>query len=218
MTLFLGRSIKVYIFFPSDIMGSCASHPKQDPESVTKLKPSGGSKTDNVVMPYKPPFANGDHLINDKFGSKEENFFDSQAWLDSDCDDDFLSVNGEFTPSRGSTPVHNNFPTGAPRINKTLIGNTFSGASPEPSLTGRKPRLSDLFKDSLDDLNVDEQNTPLSQKATPCSSGLQSSGITPNGNLKPDKEKSLRSMQCCLPNMLSSRSFNERKKKDEPYP
>lgn len=27
-------------------------------------------------------------------GSKEEIFFDSQAWLDSDCDDDFLSVNG----------------------------------------------------------------------------------------------------------------------------
>lgn len=27
-------------------------------------------------------------------GSKEETFFDSQAWLDSDCEDDFFSVNG----------------------------------------------------------------------------------------------------------------------------
>lgn len=26
--------------------------------------------------------------------SKDEAFFDSQPWLDSDCDDDFLSVNG----------------------------------------------------------------------------------------------------------------------------
>lgn len=27
-------------------------------------------------------------------GSKEETFFDSHAWLDSDCEDDFLSVGG----------------------------------------------------------------------------------------------------------------------------
>jgi hypothetical protein len=26
--------------------------------------------------------------------SKEEAFFDSKGWLDSDCDDDFYSVNG----------------------------------------------------------------------------------------------------------------------------
>lgn len=27
-------------------------------------------------------------------GSKEETFFDSQGWLDSDSEDDFVSVNG----------------------------------------------------------------------------------------------------------------------------
>ncbi|KAG8074075.1 hypothetical protein GUJ93_ZPchr0006g45929 [Zizania palustris] len=27
-------------------------------------------------------------------GSKDEMFFDSRAWLDSDCEDDFYSVNG----------------------------------------------------------------------------------------------------------------------------
>ena len=27
-------------------------------------------------------------------GSKEETFFDSQAWLDSDYEDEFMSVNG----------------------------------------------------------------------------------------------------------------------------
>lgn len=31
-------------------------------------------------------------------GSKEETFFDSQPWLDSDCDDDFFSVNGGKNP------------------------------------------------------------------------------------------------------------------------
>jgi len=29
-----------------------------------------------------------------KAGNKEEMFFDSRAWLDSDCEDDFFSVNG----------------------------------------------------------------------------------------------------------------------------
>ena len=27
-------------------------------------------------------------------GSKDEAFFDSRGWLDSDCEDDFYSVNG----------------------------------------------------------------------------------------------------------------------------
>lgn len=27
-------------------------------------------------------------------GSKDEAFFDSQPWMESDCEDDFLSVNG----------------------------------------------------------------------------------------------------------------------------
>ncbi|CAA6664069.1 unnamed protein product [Spirodela intermedia] len=35
-----------------------------------------------------------------------EIFFDSRAWLDSDCEDDFFSINGDFTPSQGSTPNH----------------------------------------------------------------------------------------------------------------
>ncbi|KAK1392292.1 hypothetical protein POM88_011348 [Heracleum sosnowskyi] len=35
-----------------------------------------------------------------QYSTKDETFFDSNVWLDSDCDDDFMSVNGEFTPSR----------------------------------------------------------------------------------------------------------------------
>lgn len=50
-------------------------------------------------------------------GSKDETFYDTQGWLDSDCDDDFHSVNGEFTPSRGSTPVHHD---GTPRFSRVF--------------------------------------------------------------------------------------------------
>ena len=33
-------------------------------------------------------------------GSKDEAFFDSQPWLESDCEDDFLSVNGGKKPTQ----------------------------------------------------------------------------------------------------------------------
>lgn len=46
-----------------------------------------------------------------------------------------------------------------------------------------------------------------------CSSSERSS---PNAALKPQGEKSLRSLQCCLPRLLSSTSFSERKKKMSP--
>ncbi|EPS70931.1 hypothetical protein M569_03840, partial [Genlisea aurea] len=63
-------------------------------------------------------------------GCKEEGFFDSQPWLDSDCEEDYFSVNGgDFTPSRGTTPVHHAFQT------------------PPPS--DSKKRLSELFQESL---------------------------------------------------------------------
>ncbi|KAH9620282.1 hypothetical protein KSS87_008208 [Heliosperma pusillum] len=51
-------------------------------------------------------------------GSREEAFYDTQGWLDSDCEDDFYSVNGDFTPSRGNTPVHPSI--GTPRLHKTF--------------------------------------------------------------------------------------------------
>lgn len=36
-------------------------------------------------------------------GSKEESYFDSVAFIESDCDEDFLSVNGDFSLSAGNT-------------------------------------------------------------------------------------------------------------------
>ncbi|XP_078441216.1 uncharacterized protein At3g27210-like [Wolffia australiana] len=33
-----------------------------------------------------------------------EIFFDSRPWLDSDCESDFFSIRGDFTPSFSSSP------------------------------------------------------------------------------------------------------------------
>lgn len=48
-------------------------------------------------------------------GSKEETFFDSVPVLESDCDEDFLSVNGDFPLSAGNTWSHPDSTQGTPR-------------------------------------------------------------------------------------------------------
>lgn len=215
-----------------------------------KLRLSFGSKPSKFVVPspIKEKPVDVDRPISDAgfksqlspitnfrdFGSKEENFFDSQPWLESDCDDDFVSVNGDFTPScgntpdRGNTPVHN-FSTENPRVNKSLFLDRMPGSHPEPSPTSKK-KLADLFRDSIKEEQVaDEQNSSGDQimsngrkseaTATPYISGANSvcsSEMTPYGDSKPEKEKAMKSSQCCLPRLLSNRSYDGRKKKMSP--
>ncbi|KAK2661493.1 hypothetical protein Ddye_000067 [Dipteronia dyeriana] len=234
-------------------MGSC----------VSSVHSYGSSKNDNLAIPPSPikeKPANGDPPINawsattfKDLGSKEETFFDSQAWLDSDCDDDFLSVRGDFTPSCGNTPVHHNFPTGTssrghtpvhqsfrsgnPLPNKAVMEDKIPGSIPEPSPTGKKMKLSELFQQSIREAPEDKQTSGSQNTAngkvevkktildvlpagngTPYISGMNSvanSERTANGDSLMDKEKPMRSVQCCLPSLVS-RNFNERKKKMSP--
>ncbi|XP_059669987.1 uncharacterized protein At3g27210-like [Cornus florida] len=236
-------------------MGACVSVHK-DSDSIMKLRLSFGSKTEKLVVPspikdkpiisvdrpvagvgLKSQWSPSNQVTSFDLGSKDETFFDSQAWLESDCEDDFLSVNGDFTPSRGSTPVHHNFSTGTPLVNRALLQDRAPGSIPEPSPTEKKKKLSELFRDSFggdqdvdsrhmlinqNEVNVKREGTvatlDLSQKSangTPYVSGSNSvcsSERTPNGDFRREKEKSIRSTQCCLPRLLSSSSFSERKK------
>ncbi|KDP46300.1 hypothetical protein JCGZ_10140 [Jatropha curcas] len=227
-------------------MGSCVSVHKGTSESAVKLGLSFGSKKDNHVIPESPikdKQVNGDYpqiKTFEDYGSKDEVFFDSQPWLDSDCDDDFLSVNGEFTPSRGSTPVHHSFAMGTPKINKTNLEDRSPASKPEPSPTVKK-KLSELFRESRrEEPDTDDQQTsdnqninngkievkqtildvlPKSASGTPYVSGpnsVCSSERTANGEPLFQKEKSIKSAQCCLPSLLSCHSFSERKKKMSP--
>ncbi|THG22835.1 hypothetical protein TEA_023148 [Camellia sinensis var. sinensis] len=177
-------------------------------------------------------------------GSKGETFFDSQPWLESDCEDDFFSVNGDFTPSRGNTPVHQSSSAGTPQGNSAFFDDKTTSSkpspSPSPSPTDGKKKLAELFRDSLKgDQDVDDPNIPVNQNVSngkveakttilglpPRSevgthfvsgpNSVCSSERTLNGVYRDDKEKPMKSVQCCLPRMLSSRSFSERKKKME---
>ncbi|KAK1383967.1 putative adenylate kinase 1 [Heracleum sosnowskyi] len=191
-------------------MGSCVSSHKRK-NSDMKLHKSISSKSDQLIFsPVKPIGDLGSKLQPDPstnfpdLGSEEEAFFDSQAWLDSDCDDDFMSVNGEFTPSRGNTPVHS-FITAAPQVNKAFFEDSALGGTIKNQAfpCDKKMSLSDLFNQSFRAKQdaADEQNTSGCSSDTNCSSSLQSSERTPNGNFKAEREKSLMSLQCCLPNL-----------------
>ncbi|KAI8029722.1 Uncharacterized protein LOK49_LG01G04189 [Camellia lanceoleosa] len=241
-------------------MGACASVHK-DSLSNMKFRLSFGSKTDKVVIPspiHDKQIVNGDRPIADgglksqrspslpvrDFGSKGEAFFDSQPWLESDCEDDFFSVNGDFTPSRGNTPVHQSSSAGTPQGNSAFFDDKTTSSKPSPSPllspTDRKKKLAELFRDSLKgDQDVDDPNIPVNQNGSngkveakttilglpPRSevgthfvsgpNSVCSSERTLNGVYRNDKEKPMKSVQCCLPRMLSSRSFSERKKKME---
>ncbi|XP_038891766.1 uncharacterized protein At3g27210-like [Benincasa hispida] len=101
-------------------MGNCVIV-RRDQKSCSNFKWSVGSETVvNVDLPTDSNKANvwekeivgrlcssplSSHLASSpQFSKGDEMFFDSQAWLDSD-NDDFFSVNGDNTPSCGSTPV-----------------------------------------------------------------------------------------------------------------
>ncbi|KAL3653813.1 hypothetical protein CASFOL_003494 [Castilleja foliolosa] len=228
-------------------MGSCISVHK-DQESALKLQFSIEPKKEQVLIPSpvkeKTDSVNaGDASAKSRLssapfvdkGSKDESFFDSQPWLESDCEDDFLSVNGDFTPSRGNTPVHHNFSSGNLQASNARPAEGPIVSKPEPSLStfpDKKKRLSELFKESLRDNNyIDNQNEapakvipepivnqPKSTNGTPYISGansMTSSEATPSVELR-DEDGQLKSGQCCFPRLVLSRSFSERKKKMSP--
>jgi len=240
-------------------MGSCASVHKSS-DSAMKLSLSFASKDDKLVIPASPVkeaptngIINNNNVVAVKsqrspfrpgasfgeYGSKEETFFDSQAWLESDCEDDYYSVNGDFTPSRGNTPIHHNFSVGTPRVNKTRFEDRIPGSVSVISPTDKKKKLAELFRESSKhDQDVDDLNTsgnqniangnmqarptvldlpPKSAHGTPYGTNSVCSSEWTNGDHPlTEKEKPIKSIQCCLPSLISCRSFSERKKKMDP--
>ncbi|KAB2034450.1 hypothetical protein ES319_D04G086800v1 [Gossypium barbadense] len=206
-------------------MGSCVSVHKSSQESAMKLGLSLEPKTDSLIIPpspvkEKPAAANGDFALKSQ---------SSSTFKDLD-----------FTPSHSNTPVHQSFSVGTSQVNK--VGDDGSpGSVSETSPSGKKKKLVELFQESIrDDHNTSESNTssnqdtanekivkptiqdilpPKSADGTPYVSGANSccsSERTVNGDNPIFKEKPLRSVQCCLPSLVSCSSFSERKKKMSP--
>ncbi|KAL1531563.1 hypothetical protein AAHA92_31689 [Salvia divinorum] len=123
-------------------------------------------------------------------GSKDDAFFDSQPWLESDCEDEFLSVNGDFTPSRGSTPVHHKFSSGNPTVN-------MPPPVPEPL---PEKRLSELFKESLrHQQGGDKEDEASEESAVAGNEARDERGG--DGTVREEE-----SVQCCIPRLRSRRA------------
>uniref|UniRef100_A0A0A8Y2L6 Uncharacterized protein n=1 Tax=Arundo donax TaxID=35708 RepID=A0A0A8Y2L6_ARUDO len=224
-------------------MGSCASV-HEDPgfpkklflASPTKGKAVNGKGSGGGVAPVGDGFddlkckvegeqrrAGFDPKSPDS-GSKDEMFFESRVWLDSDCEDDFYSVNGDFTPSRGSTPNYQPR-TQTVMTNAFLPDNVPNSKSPEPSPTGRR-KLADLLQESMQ--NGSEESTGVSKnekqllqsvttagKPMPESSSACSTEPTSMTAAKSRKEKAWYTGRCCLPSFVHSLTFDESERRQK---
>lgn len=204
-----------------------APSPSKQPGPV-----NGGSKVDAFPLNGNDGESGRGFRTNSDFGSKEEDFFDTKGWLDSDCEDDFYSVRGDFTPSRGSTPVHEKSIPVTPRLNKTLI-DVFPDTTLEPSPRKKlaqllqedvttdggaeKPAAENPEKNMIFNVSspTNTDRPSMSMNGTPYQSGansVSSGARTPSGELRRGKVKTGKTIQCCLPNVVPSFGSSEKKK------
>lgn len=158
------------------------------------------------------------------FGSKDETFFDTRVWMDSDCEDDYYSVNGDFTPSRGSTPNRLFGATGTPQRNgKPLNVDVFPDSQSEPSPTEKK-KLAELLQVSLSEKEGNEPNGSIDKADGTLNPDDGANGKTDaedveisqpqsssDGTPKPKKVKSSLTASCCMPGLVPGISSRKQK-------
>uniref|UniRef100_A0A6M2EPV3 Uncharacterized protein n=1 Tax=Populus davidiana TaxID=266767 RepID=A0A6M2EPV3_9ROSI len=232
-------------------MGNCASVQKKTGPAL-KLKCTIDSQGNciHIESPVKDSSTvNGDHSMTEQLNPKpqslspvpyqdsvndssnrEDMFFDSHPWIESDCED-YLSLDGDFTPSRGTTPIHQGSYIETPPREESLCIITSASSIAEPSPADMKKQLIELFRENIssdlannnqsfqDKVNGKPIAAYLSPKCTSRSpyqsaeSSVRSGETTPHRDSKSGKEKPTHSAHCCLPIVVRSLSFSERKRR-----
>ncbi|KAJ6838493.1 uncharacterized protein M6B38_320260 [Iris pallida] len=205
-------------------MGTCSSfHKSKKPlvPSPIKQKAADGGGRQQQLVKLVATFLS---LETSDLGSKREMFFDSRMWLDSDSEDDFFSVNGDFNPTRESTPNNqsSSFSTPSSKCFSAFTGNSSS----EPSPTGRK-KLADLFQEasqpeyiSIEKVEANSKNSELSQQTEAnlhpmgrANSNSRESSLSRDHPRNKEKEVDKAAVQCCLPSLMPNYNFSERRQK-----
>ncbi|KAJ6801628.1 uncharacterized protein M6B38_197080 [Iris pallida] len=206
-------------------MGTCSSvHKSKMPLVPSPRKQKAADGGGRQQQPVKM-VATGLSLETSNLCSKRVMFFDSRTWLDSNCEDDFFSVNGDFTPSRGSTPNNQSSSLSTPS-SKCFSAFTRNSSS-EPSPTDRK-KLADLFQEasqpeylSIKKVEANTKNSKLSQQTEADmhpmdranSVNSRESSLSRDHPRNKEKEVDKVAVQCCLPSLMPNYNFSESRQK-----
>uniref|UniRef100_A0A0D9W429 Uncharacterized protein n=1 Tax=Leersia perrieri TaxID=77586 RepID=A0A0D9W429_9ORYZ len=156
-------------------------------------RPASSSPAGNFVADGSP-----DDQHSTRNGSKDESFFEARPWLDSDSEDDFHSVRGDFTPSRGTTPD---------RQRQSPFTGRISVDKSEPSLIEKKQRLLELLqeKQQYDDDSVADVGSEMDNSIIHAEEYLKSSRKGAKANKA--------SKAGCFPSFLWKMKFRSCRKK-----
>ncbi|CAN8266267.1 unnamed protein product [Cochlearia groenlandica] len=197
----------------SDLLQSSPSSNKsfESPRKSTSIPAVSPANNNHTPVKSRWSFSSS----KKSFGSKDETFFDSQQWLQSDSDDDFHSVNGDFTPSRGNTPK-SSFSDRHPRVHKLIFNDKMPSRGSSPAPKPRRKKLGELFRDSIRE-EREESSEGSSSLSSPYLSGANSGDFNNNVESAKEEKKKSNSWQQhrrCLPGLSScGGSFMERRKK-----
>ncbi|EES17203.1 hypothetical protein BDA96_08G143500 [Sorghum bicolor] len=169
--------------------------------SKAKKKKGTAAPWQNGVEPRKVdgggPGSNSRQVAPDTTGmgniddgtSRDETFFEATPWFESDCEDDFYSVNGDLTPARSFTSRTSRTTVPGPQ-NLPTLGAILKAEPLKPPAPPRK--LGDLLRETQDD-----------------------DDIAMEGPDDLSKDDSLRILQeanrCCVPQLARAISCNGRR-------
>ncbi|PAN20828.1 hypothetical protein PAHAL_3G414500 [Panicum hallii] len=120
----------------------------------------------------------------DDGSSRDETFFEATPWLESDCEDDFYSVNGDLTPARSFTSQTSRIaPYAANNKDLPTLGAILKAEPLKPPAQQMR-KLSDLLREPQDDGDGDLSRVDslrLAEEANRCCVPQFARAISCNG-------------------------------------
>jgi len=103
----------------------------------------------------------------DDGSSRDETFFEATPWLESDCEDDFYSVNGDLTPARSLTSQTSRVAPCAAAKDLPTLGAILKAEPLKPPAQQTR-KLGDLLREAQDDDLSRADSLRLTEEANRC--------------------------------------------------